>query len=129
MRLRDQLHAVSPYDGFVPADAPDRQGWNSEATLFGDLIDEVRPALIIEVGSWKGGSALTMGRHVQRLGLACEIVCVDTWLGAMEFWNPADTERYGGLRLRHGYPSVYYTFLANIVHAGLEEIVTPFPIS
>jgi predicted O-methyltransferase YrrM len=129
MSVREKLHPVSPYEGFTPVGPPDRQGWNSESPIFQTLIEEVRPRLIIEVGSWKGGSAVTMGKHLARLGLQAELVCVDTWLGAMEFWNPADAGRYGGLQLRHGYPSVYYTFLSNIVHAGLQDVVTPFPLS
>lgn len=129
MTIREQLHSVSPYEGFKPVGAPDNQGWNSRNPVFQKLIEEVRPALVIEVGSWKGGSALNMAAQLKRLGLAAELICVDTWLGAMEFWNPEDKERYEGLRLLHGFPSVYYTFLSNVVHAGFQDIITPFPLS
>jgi hypothetical protein len=129
MTIREQLHPVSPYEGFTPVGAPDDQGWNSLNPVFQKLIEEVRPALVIEVGSWKGGSALNMAAQLKRLGLASELICVDTWLGAMEFWNPGDPERYEGLRLRHGFPNVYYTFLSNVVHAGFQDIITPFPLS
>ena len=129
MTIREQLHPVSPYAGFQPIGPPDDQGWNSLNPIFQKLIEEVKPALVIEVGSWKGGSALNMAGQLQRLGLTSELICVDTWLGAMEFWNPHDAERYEGLRLRHGFPSVYYTFLSNVVNAGFQDIITPFPLS
>ena len=57
------------------------------------------------------------------------ILCIDTWLGAIEFWtNQADPERYQALDCRHGYPQVYYHFLANVCHAGHQDRIVPFPI-
>jgi hypothetical protein len=116
--------------GFDPVPWPDDvSGWGSDSPAFGELVEQVRPQLIIEVGTWKGGSALTLGRHAERLGLDCEILCVDTWLGALEMWMDLDdASRYGSLALRHGYPSLYYTFLANVVRAGQSGRITPFPV-
>jgi cephalosporin hydroxylase len=54
------------------------------SVAFGELVEELRPARIFEVGTWKSGSALNITRHVTRLGLDAEILCVDTWLGALE---------------------------------------------
>jgi hypothetical protein len=53
---------------------------------------------------------------------------VDTWLGALEFWvgDLAGT-RERDLRLKYGYPSVYYQFLSNVIHAGLQDVIVPFP--
>jgi hypothetical protein len=54
-------------------------------------------------------------------------VCVDTWLGAEEFcYKHDDPTRYESLRLKNGYPQVYYTFLANVVRARLDDYITPF---
>ena len=62
------------------------------------------------------------------LHLPTQIVCVDTWLGALEFWTDQnDPERYSNLQLRHGYPSVYYQFLANVCHKGFQDMIVPFP--
>ena len=56
------------------------------------------------------------------------ILCIDTWLGALEFWtDPTDPERYGSLRLGHGWPTVYYQFLANVCHRGFQHRIVPFP--
>jgi hypothetical protein len=129
-RLRPLLHRVDPFKGFDPAPWPDdATGWGSDSAAFGELIESVRPSLIIEIGTWKGGSALTMARHLEQLGLDCEILCVDTWLGALEMWTELeDPARHGSLRLRHGYPTIYYTFLANITRAAQQHRVTPFPV-
>lgn len=129
-RIRPLLHRVDPYEGFDPAPWPDdSSGWGSESPAFGELIESIRPTRIIEIGTWKGGSALNMARHLDRLGLDAEILCVDTWLGALEMWTDLDDlTRHGSLNLRHGYPSLYYTFLGNVTRSGLQRFITPFPV-
>ncbi len=129
-RVRPMLHKVDPYADFDPSVWPDdASGWGSDSPAFGELVEELRPQRIIEVGTWKGGSALTLAGHFERLGLDAEIVCVDTWLGALEMWqNLDDPTRHGSLNLRHGYPTLYYTFLANVARAGHQARITPFPV-
>ena len=57
-----------------------------------------------------------------------KIYCVDTWLGATEFYTmPPSKER--DLMKLHGYPQVYYQFLSNIVHAGIADQVEPMPMT
>jgi cephalosporin hydroxylase len=123
------IHAENPYVGFKTKGHPaDVHGWGSDAPIFAELIERLAPRLIIEVGSWKGASAIHMAGVCKRLGLDTTILCVDTWLGAVEFWDDQqDQERYQSLRLRHGYPQVYYTFLANVVRAGHQDTIIPFP--
>jgi len=107
----------------------DLQGWQSYESVFEELIVEVRPKLIVEVGTWKGASAIHMADLLVKHGLPeSVIVCVDTWLGSLEFWTDTEDEtRYGALGLVNGYPSVYYTFLSNVVRSGHEKRIVPFP--
>lgn len=106
----------------------DLQGWGSDAPIFRQLIETVRPRLIIEVGTWKGASALHMAACCDELGFDTQILCIDTWLGAIEFWGDTeDRDRYQSLQRRHGYPSVYYQFLANVVHQGQTQRILAFP--
>ena len=123
------LHRTNPYADFDFRSHPlDAHGWGGQSPAFRELIARKRPRLIVEVGTWKGASALEMAAATRDLGLATQIVCVDTWLGALEFWNDHnDPERYLSLRLRHGYPSVYYQFLANVCHGGFQDRIVPFP--
>ncbi|WP_295393325.1 class I SAM-dependent methyltransferase [uncultured Thiodictyon sp.] len=127
--LRDQLFSSNPYADF-DADAypPDLQGWGSQHPIFERLLAELRPRRVIEVGTWKGASALHMAECLRRLGIEAEIVCIDTWLGSLEFWkDKQDPDRYLSLNLRNGYPSVYYQFLANVLKTGMQALITPFP--
>lgn len=128
-RILRLLHRVDPFEGFDATPFHlDLQGWNGNSQLFGDLIRRVKPQLVIEVGTWKGMSATTMGKHLQQLGSGRALVCVDTWLGALEFWrDQEDVTRYRSLAMLHGYPSVYYQFLANVVQCGLQDVIVPFP--
>jgi Methyltransferase domain len=132
LRVRPLIHAVDPYcDVDVAGYAPDVGGWGSDAPVFAKLLNEIDARSILEVGSWKGASALHMASLQRSLGRSdTEIVCVDTWLGSLEFWlEHTDASRYGALNLVHGYPAVYYTFLCNVVAAGLQRVITPFPIT
>lgn len=129
-RIRPLLHRTDPYEGFDPSAWPDdASGWGSDSPAFGELIEELRPKRLIEVGTWKGGSALTLASHLERLNLDAEILCVDTWLGALEMWTELDdADRHGSLNLKHGYPTLFYTFLGNVVRAGHQQRITPFPV-
>lgn len=127
--LLKTIYKESPYKDFPLADYPAKEGgWHSESSLFAKLISEMEPELVIEVGTWLGGSALRMAEKLKAQSADSRILCVDTWLGAAEFWDsPKDPERYEALELKNGFPSVFYQFLANVLHAGLEHTVIPFP--
>ena len=137
--IRPLLHTVDPYEGFpYPSYPVDVWGWGSEDPIFEQVIREVRPKVIFEIGSWLGASAIHMASILKDLGIVAEIVCIDTWLGSCEFWNTHDNDirrtairddetRYTALRLRHGYPSVYYQFLANVMQRCHQDTITPFP--
>lgn len=129
-RVRPLIQRHDPYQDFDPSAWPDdASGWGSDSPAFGELIEKHQPTRIIEVGTWKGGSALTLASHLERLGLDSEIICVDTWLGALEMWTDLeDDKRHGSLNLKNGYPTLYYTFLGNVVRAGHQERITPFPV-
>jgi len=55
MRL---LHKTNPYEEFDFKSWPlDAHGWGGESPAFRELIAQIKPRLIIEVGTWKGESA------------------------------------------------------------------------
>jgi len=123
------LHPRDPFAGFDYAARPfDGHGWGSDSPAFRELILAQKPRLIIEVGTWKGGSALQMASVLEEAKLPGTILCIDTWLGALEFWTDlTDPARYGSLRHDHGWPTVYFQFLANVCHRHLQHRIVPFP--
>lgn len=105
----------------------DIQGWASDSPVFKQAIEEYRPELIIEVGTWKGKSAIHMANICRDLGLNTEILCIDTWLGSVEHWTHLDPN-LPTTSLRNGRPILYDQFISNVIHYGLTEYITPFPI-
>lgn len=129
----------SAFDGPCgPIGDPDLRGWMCQE--FKPAFTEMariayhrvgRPLVIIEVGTWKGLSASTMAAVCKAEGIPVRIICIDTWLGAPEFWTWGlhDPTRGGALACKRGYPQVYYTFIDNMIHEGHQDVIAPFPIS
>jgi hypothetical protein len=48
-----------------------------------------------------------------------------------QFWNPkrvAGGDLSRDLYIRFGWPTIFYSFLSNMVHQGLQEVVVPLPL-
>ena len=126
--LMAQVHGRDVWEGMTPeAEPPDLQGWGSTAPVFERLIAEVRPRLVLEIGTWKGASAVHMARACARLGLDATVVCLDTWLGAREMVGLPPDHQTRGLRADRGWPQVYPLFLRNVLAAGVADRVVPIP--
>ena len=102
----------------------DIHGWIDEGFIkfFSDKLihrDRLEQLIIFEVGSWKGLSCITMADILKEMGFKnFHIICVDTWLGAPEFWTWGldDLNRGESLGCINGYPSIFYTFTKNDFH-------------
>ena len=124
--MPDALDSLWPdLDGFDVTRYPlDVAGWGSDHAIFRELIAELRPRLIIEVGTWKGASALHMAAICDALDIETRILCVDTWLGAYEFIGAIGAR---DLQSVYGWPGIYYQFLSNVVQSGQQRRIIPFP--
>lgn len=111
----------------------DTQGWLDNENflrIFGNSIRDIESPVIIEVGSWKGLSAIAMAEECKKQGKTnFLIICVDTWLGAPEFWTTGLNDGHRNLNPVNGYPTVFYTFTKNVKKLGFETNIVPFPIS
>ena len=126
--LMHKLHQKNVYAGFqYEGIAKDIHGGGGNP-IFEMLIEAARPQLVIEVGSWKGSSAIRMASLMQERGIDGAIICVDTWLGGLDHISDPMTPDWDIGRYRqHGYPMLYFQFLANVMHAGMHEFIVPFP--
>ena len=105
----------------------DRQGWgSSEHPCMADAIVQSRPRIIVEIGVWKGASALHMAEKLRELQWDAAVIAVDTWLGNWVHW--AAPKWFGELELKSGYPSLYHKFAGNVVACGLEDYIVPLPL-
>jgi GR25 family glycosyltransferase involved in LPS biosynthesis/cephalosporin hydroxylase len=117
----------NPYYGFpYKTVKPDLQGWASQHRFLADTVAARRPKIIVEVGVWKGGSVIELAQSVRSNGLDAVVIAVDTWLGSWDLW--ADDRWHADLGFVFGFPTVYRTFLANVMTAGLHGVVIPLPL-
>ena len=124
------IHGENIYDNFPHKDYEfDDQGWNGHKAkpLFEKLIKKTKPSLIIEVGTWKGQSTMEMGKILRDNNIDCTIICVDTWLGSIEHRFSKTSAHNISSYTKHGWPNLYYQFLANVIHSGLEKYIVPLP--
>lgn len=105
----------------------DIQGWSSDDNLYEDLVSEYKPQVIVEIGTWKGYSAIKWAEGVKNNNLNCKVYCIDTWLGASEFHTNFRDTKDRNLLMKNGYPQIYYQFLSNVVHKKMQNLIVPIP--
>jgi hypothetical protein len=103
----------------------DLQGWGSTHPIFEEIFQEVRPEIVIEVGSWKGASVLHMHDLSSKYGYETCFVCVDTWTGSSEHW--LSSKDRPSLMLRGGYPTIFRQFVFNLMAHGAADDVFALP--
>lgn len=108
------------YTNIHLACGPELSGWNSTNPVFLRLIEQQRPTTIIEIGSWKGASAIHMAKVCKALGLDTIIYCVDFWqdpcLHDSDSQIPAHWD---------SAPTAYQRFLRNVEHSGCDDRIIP----
>lgn len=100
----------------------DIRGWNSDDPIFDELVELLAPKTIIEVGSWKGRSAMHFARATERF--ATDIVCVDTWLGGVDHVLSSGSED-DRLLDSVGCPRLYHQFIRNFKDSPHAQRVYP----
>lgn len=84
------------------------------------MITEVKPKVILEVGSWRGASALHMASLCD-----AEIYCVDTWLGGIDHLLGEGDPQNDLCRDEYGSPMLYHQFLVNVASSGSAARIHP----
>ncbi|CAI9103015.1 OLC1v1001425C1 [Oldenlandia corymbosa var. corymbosa] len=122
------FRGVSPYSDFPPPHVENLlqpsniRGWGSTAAVFRNLIQKVRPKIIIEVGTFLGMSALHMVELTRELGLHdTQIICVDDFRG----WPLLQEDRE--IRILNGDVMLLYQFMQNVIQANASESVIFLP--
>ncbi|CAI0453837.1 unnamed protein product [Linum tenue] len=122
---------ASPFDNFPPPHVAnslrDRKlkGWGSKGAVFRHLIEEVRPKIIIEVGTFLGASAVHMATLTRQLGLDDTLIlCIDDFRG----W-PGFREQFQFINHINGDVMLLYQFMQNVVYSNVTDSVLPLPFS
>lgn len=128
--LQNIFHGESPFLNFPPPHVAQLlhpkniKGWGSNGAVFENLVRQVKPRTIIEVGSFLGASATHMADLTRKLGLETEILCVDDFRG----W-PGFLDRFQDLSMLNADVSLLYQFMQNVVAMNASNSVIPLPFS
>jgi hypothetical protein len=106
--------------------SPDLQGWGAEHPIFERVLLDVRPRVVIEVGTWKGASVLHMQALAREHGLGTAFICIDTWLGSAEHWSKPEPREH--FRVEGGFPTLYREFIVNVIASNAVSDIYPVPI-
>jgi len=125
--LLEKMNLLDAFEGFTPVPGTKLWGWNGDRPIFPTLVQQAKPKLIIEVGSWMGQSAANMANSCLAMGLNdTTVICIDTWLGSKEHWRDPELQKH--MELVNGYPTFYRRFLTNMIQAGVKDLVLPVPM-
>lgn len=120
MLFAEDIYDTIELDGIEP----DLQGWGSNHGLFGIAIQKLRPLTIVELGTWKGASAVHMADLCKKEGLNAQILCVDNWIGFPSFYLRPE-QAHKEFKMKGGIPRLFWTFMKNVVEAGHQDMITP----
>lgn len=124
------FNGTSPYENFPPPHVTPllRQkrikGWGSNGAVFENLIRQVQPNTIIEVGTFLGASAIHMAELTRQLGLRTQILCIDDFRG----W-PGFRDKFRDLKMVNGDVMLLYQYMQNVVYVNSTESVLFVPFS
>jgi hypothetical protein len=102
-------------------DMPDWQGWNSDNQIFDNLVNEIKPKTIIEVGTWKGRSAAHWLNATANAKLDTKLYCVDSWLGGIDHFMAGTDRLLDGA----GSPKIYHQFFRNFIDSEHANRIYP----
>lgn len=91
-------------------------GWFNHGDKILDLLDEYRPKVCVELGTWQGASAIPVAMSIARWGGT--LSCVDTWSGELD--------RDGGSKPGKP-PLMLMAFARRAVEMGVGPIVRLIP--
>lgn len=89
------------------------QGWFHHGEKILDLIEQRKPKVCVELGSWRGASAIAIGRLIRQWGGT--LTCVDTWTGEVN----------GGTAIAS--PAMLAECAHNLVAAGVSSSIRLIP--
>lgn len=125
--IRSQLGLGDAFASYkFEADRVDMHGWNSRHQFFEAAFEAVKPALVIELGVWKGASCIHMANLADKADLPTQIIAIDTWLGSSA--HLSNKSRRQELLPVDGFPTIYRTFLANVYQSDQQDRIIPLPM-
>ncbi len=126
--LNRSIHrGCDPYAGFdAGRRTADHQGWHSDHPFLRETLAALRPSVVVEVGVWKGASSITMAETMRDRAIDGAVLAVDTWLGSWEHYEHETF--FADLHIQNGYPTLYNTFITNVLDKGVSDFILPLAL-
>lgn len=86
-------------------------GWFNHSAKVLQLVEQYRPKVCVELGTWQGASAIPVARSIRRWGGT--LTCVDTWAGELNDDGGSEAGKP---------PLMLITFARALVDAGLSNV-------
>lgn len=123
----------SPYNRFSKDDIEknihiDNWQYPESINMFRKFITDTSPAVIIEVGTYLGWSAVNMALICKELNLDVKILCIDTWLGSIEHWrDDLCNSLHNYDFFENGTSVMFDRFCKHVISYDLEDYIIPIP--
>ena len=92
------------------------QGWFHHGEKILELLEIHRPMVCVELGTWRGASAIAIARTIRKWG--GHLTCIDTWTGEVD-------QSWGRIP---GYPAMLAECAHNIIQAGVAANISLMPV-
>lgn len=92
------------------------QGWFHHGEKILELVEAQRPMVCVELGTWRGASAIALARLLRTWGGT--LTCIDTWTGAVNGCKAGTVA---------GTPTMLLECATNLVKSGVAPTVRLMP--
>jgi hypothetical protein len=94
-----------------------------------NVLNNHKPTFWLEIGSMVGGSAIRTAQVIKDKNMNTQIICIDPFVGDVNMWEWEHglhmENKWRFLNLEEGFPTIKQRFLANVKHAGMQDIIFP----
>jgi predicted O-methyltransferase YrrM len=126
--ILSRLKLEDPFLNYKGNSSEEMHGWRNKIAEFQhafSLLSDTK--VMLEIGSWYGQSACQISKILEKDFPDSVLLCIDTFLGGTSHWIDPELKPY--LKLQHGMPTFYHSFLNNVINQGSPEHVVPLCVT
>lgn len=126
------IHGEDIFAGFNPPFQVEIETNNLKDDVKLEFFDNINQKIkdqgevvFLEIGTFKGASSLEIALYFKKNNINGHVLSLDHFHGSIFHWENEFWRKQ--LKIKHGFPNLYYQFLSNICHFQCQDIITPIP--